>query len=205
MFYVVPETVKGLSICQCIIKAPRPRTILPPLLFGLGIECDHAFGSKWLVNQLFKLGFSISYPEVNRFKKSVVANQSMGNSVINAYPNVFIQFAGDNVDHNIRALDGLGAFHGMRIIVISNPFLGNSVLKECDKTFRGKDITYEVLVNNKGIAMHNYVQPVKPALSSIEIKPLIKLQSPVILLSNDIYNLWQASWYLRNNSNYRPY
>ena len=129
----------------------------------------------------------------------------MGNSVINAYPNVFIQFAGDNVDHNIRALDGLGAFHGMRIIVISNPFLGNSVLKECDKTFRGKDITYEVLVNNKGIAMHNYVQPVKPALSSIEIKPLIKLQSPVILLSNDIYNLWQASWYLRNNSNYRPY
>ena len=93
----------------------------------------------------------------------------------------------------------------MRIIAISNPFLGNSVLKECDKTFRGKDITSEVLVNNKGIAMHNYVQPVKPALSSIEIKPLIKLQSPVILLSNDIDNLWQASWYLRNNSNYRPY
>ena len=88
--YVVPETVKRSSICQCIIKASRPRTALPPLLFGLGIECDHIFGSKWLVNELFKLGFSISYSEVNRFKKSVVANQPIGNYVINAYPKVFI-------------------------------------------------------------------------------------------------------------------
>ena len=58
--------------------------------------------------------------------------------------------------------------------------------------------------NNKGIAIHNYVHPVKSALSSVEIKPLIKLQSPVILPSNDIDNLWQASWYFRNSSNYRP-
>ena len=41
------------------------------------------------VNELFKLGFSISYSEVNRLKKSVVANQAMGNSIINAYPTVF--------------------------------------------------------------------------------------------------------------------
>ena len=130
--YVVPETVKRSSICQCIIKASRPRIALPPLSFGLGIECDHAFGSKWLVNE-FKLGFSISYSEVNRFKKSVVANQPMGNSVINSYPKVFTQFAGDNVDHNIKTLDGSGTFHGMGIIAISTPFPGNSVLKECDK------------------------------------------------------------------------
>ena len=45
-------------------------------------------------------------------------------------------------------------------------------------------------VNNKGIAIHNYVHPVKFALSSKEIKPLFKLQSPVILPSNDIDNLW---------------
>ena len=41
------------------------------------------------VNELFKLGFSISYSEVNRLKKSVVANQAMGNSVRNAYSKVF--------------------------------------------------------------------------------------------------------------------
>ena len=202
--YVVPETVKRSSICQCIIKASRPRTALPPLLLGLGIECDHVFGSKWLVNELFKLGFPISYSEVNRFKKSVVANQPMGNSVINSYPKVFTQFAGDNVDHNIKTLDGSGTFHGMGVIAISTPFPGNSVLKECDKISREKDITSEVSANNKGIAIHNYVHPVKSALSSMEVKPLIKLQSPVILPSNDIDNLWQASWYFRNSSNYRP-
>ena len=48
------------------------------------------------------------------------------------------------------------------------------------------------------------MHPVKSALSSMEIKPLIKLQSPVILQSNDIDNLWQASWYFRNSFNYRP-
>ena len=58
--------------------------------------------------------------------------------------------------------------------------------------------------NNKGIAIHNYVHPVKSALSSVEIEPLIKFQSLVILPSNDIDNLCQASWYFRNSSNYRP-
>ena len=44
--YVVPDTVKRSSICQCVIKASRSLTALPPLLFGLGIECDHVSGSK---------------------------------------------------------------------------------------------------------------------------------------------------------------
>ena len=92
----------------------------------------------------------------------------------------------------------------MRIIAISTPFPGNSVLKEYDNISRGKDITSEVSANKKGIAIHNYVNPVKSALSSMEIKLLIKLQSSVILPSNHIDNLRQASWYFRNSSNYRP-
>ena len=59
-------------------------------------------------------------------------------------------------------------------------------------------------VNNKGTAIHNYVHPLKSALSSMVIKPLIKLQSPVILPSNNIDGLWKASWYFRSSSNYRP-
>ena len=70
--YAVPETFKRSSIWQCIIKASRPRTALPPQLICLGIECDHVFGSKWLGNELFKLGFSISYSEVNRFNKLLI-------------------------------------------------------------------------------------------------------------------------------------
>ena len=125
--YVVPDTVKRASMCQCIIKSSRPRTALPPLLFGLGIECDHVFGSKWLVNELYRLGFSISYSEVNTFKKSVAVNHSGENLITHVYPQLFTQFVADNVDHNIRTLDGSGTFHGIGIIAISTPFPGNSV------------------------------------------------------------------------------
>ena len=107
---------------------------------------------------------------MHRFKISLVANQSVGNSVINAYPKVFTQFMGGNVDQNIRTLDGLGIFHGIRIIAISTLFPGHFVLKESDKISRGKDITSEVLVNNKEIVIHNYVHLVKHTLSPIEIK-----------------------------------
>ena len=48
------------------------------------------------------------------------------------------------------------------------------------------------------------MHPIKSALSSMEIKPVIKLQRPVMLPSNDIDNLRQASWYFRNSSNHRP-
>ena len=92
----------------------------------------------------------------------------------------------------------------MGIIAISTPFPENSVWKQSYTVPREKDISSAVLVKNKGISIQHYVHPIKPALSSIEIKPLIQLQSPVILPSNDIDNLWQVSWYFRNSSNYRP-
>ena len=34
---------------------------------------------------------------------------------------------GDNVDHNIRALDGSETFHAIEILAISAPFSGNFV------------------------------------------------------------------------------
>ena len=48
----------------------------------------------------------------------------------------------------------------MYIIAISTPFSGNSASKECYKISRGKDKTFEVSVNSKGITIHNYVHPV---------------------------------------------
>ena len=37
----------------------------------MGVSVDKSFGSKWLVNFLYKLGFSISKEEVLKFKQSV--------------------------------------------------------------------------------------------------------------------------------------
>ena len=33
---IVPTEIKQASIGQCIVKAARPRTAIPPLLFGMG-------------------------------------------------------------------------------------------------------------------------------------------------------------------------
>ena len=80
---------------------------------------------------------------------------------MNTYPKVFIHtVCGRRCYHNITALDGSRTFHEMYIIAISTPFSGNYVLKKCCKISRGKDTTFEVSVNTKGIAIHNYVHPV---------------------------------------------
>ena len=49
----------------------RPNSIIPPLLFGLGVEVDHAIGSKTLLVELAHLGYSMSWDEAKRFKQSV--------------------------------------------------------------------------------------------------------------------------------------
>ena len=66
--------LKQSSISQCILKAVKPRSIIPPILFGLGVELDHVFGSRWLIDELYKLGFCVSYREIAKFKQEVVAN-----------------------------------------------------------------------------------------------------------------------------------
>ena len=38
--------------------------VIPPLLFGLGVETDHATGLKTLLTQLPKLEYTISHDEV---------------------------------------------------------------------------------------------------------------------------------------------
>ena len=55
------------SIGLCILKATRPNSVIPSLLFGLGVEVDHVIGSKTLLIELAKLGYSVSYNEVQRY------------------------------------------------------------------------------------------------------------------------------------------
>ena len=57
------------------MKGALPRLLTPPILFALGAELDHMFGSRWLNTQLLKLGFSASYSEVICFKQTVVMTE----------------------------------------------------------------------------------------------------------------------------------
>ena len=79
---VTSDELKQSSIGQTITKVIGTRFYIPPLLFGLGIELDHKFGSKWLTNELFKLGFCISPSEITRFKQSVMVNNDSNVEVV---------------------------------------------------------------------------------------------------------------------------
>ena len=66
--YLIPSNVKQLNIGQCIAQASRARSIICSVLFGLRVQVEKSFASKYLANHLFRLGYSISYDEVLRFR-----------------------------------------------------------------------------------------------------------------------------------------
>jgi len=118
---IIPDEVKRLALCNAIVQAARPRSSISPVLFGVAVDMDHTFGSKWLVTELSRLGFSLTYDEVLRYKQSVLQDASGMLTKLDSYPQTFTQFAADNVDHNVATLDGKGTFHGMGIIAMSTP------------------------------------------------------------------------------------
>jgi len=71
-----------------------------PILFGLGVEIDHVFGTK---SQFSRLGFSIRHDEVVRYKQSVIQSDSL---IVEYLLGAFTQWVADNVDHNLATLDG---------------------------------------------------------------------------------------------------
>ena len=113
------SNIKQASIGQSIVHAVRPRSTVPPILFGLGVELDHMFGSRWLLSRLNRLGMCSSPWEVLRYKQSVIANEDVNDYIKCTMPGSFSQWSADNVDHNVRTLDGKGTLHGMGVIVSS--------------------------------------------------------------------------------------
>jgi len=53
--------LKQVAVAQALIQAARPQSCLMPLLFGLSVQLDHEFGLEFLLQQLSRLGFSLSY------------------------------------------------------------------------------------------------------------------------------------------------
>ena len=51
---IFPCELKQSSISQCILKDVKPRSIIPQIPFGLGVELDHVFDWRWLINELHK-------------------------------------------------------------------------------------------------------------------------------------------------------
>lgn len=60
--------LKVSSIGQAIVQAIRPRSIIAPLQLGLAVQLHHTFKSKFLIETLYRMGFSSSYSEVQKFR-----------------------------------------------------------------------------------------------------------------------------------------
>lgn len=74
---MITNDIRRNSIGQALIQAVKPSSIMSPILFGTGVEMDHVFGSKWLIDELFRLGFSVSYDEVTLFKQSILQEEKI--------------------------------------------------------------------------------------------------------------------------------
>jgi hypothetical protein len=131
--------LKVAAIAQAMIQAIRPRAIMAPLQFALGIQMHHHFATKFLINTLHSMGFCSSYYTVQNYEKSAAVSQVS-----------FIQYVADNVDHNIRTLDGHGTFHGMGIIAAITPGTMRS------RPIPRKSVTTEQIANAGKLVIRHY-------------------------------------------------
>ena len=101
------------------MQATRPRILIAPLQLGLGIHMHSHFASRFLIDTLHAHRFCSSYSEVQKYERCATLNQGL--DIPGFFPGQFVQYVADNVDHDIRTLDGSGTFHGMGIIAVVTP------------------------------------------------------------------------------------
>ena len=192
MASLIPSSqIKQVSIGQAVMQAMRPKTVMAPIMLGLGVEMDHVFGSKWLIDKLHKLRFSISYDEVILFKQSVVQEDS--ETLMPPTDQTFTQWASDNADHNICTLTRKGTFHGMGIIATYSRRNPTSATKRIERKARVKA---DELVVGKGIPIMPFTCLQVSALPGLAIEPILTLQYPGLILPHFFYSnlLWQSAW-----------
>ena len=97
-------SLKVASIGQAIIQSIRPRILNFPLQIGLGVQMHRLFGSRFLTDTLNQMGFCSSYSEVQKHERSAAVH--IGTDIPGLMPDMFVQHVADNVDHNLRTLDG---------------------------------------------------------------------------------------------------
>ena len=192
LFVSKDHSVETASIGQAIMQQVRPKSLLPPLQIGLGVQLHKHFGSRFLIDSMNKHGFTSSYSEVLRFEQSAAMSNATsipGLSECDANSSHFMQFTADNTDHNLRTLDGHGTFHGIGIIVSVTPTLSAAF-----KIPRLDDVSTDDLVQLAHVEKH-----VLPSISRKNNLKFVPLQSIGSLPVDIPTLLWSSTW-LRNLS-----
>ena len=118
---LVKKELKQVSLRQALVNAVIPTSSLSLIMFGLGIEVEKVFESKWLLTEPNRLGFSISSDEATWYKQSVVCIESVLEFLKINLKESFTQWLVDNVDHNFCTIDGKSTLRGVGIVVSTTP------------------------------------------------------------------------------------
>lgn len=196
---LVKKELKQVSIGQAIVNAVKPRSSIAPIMFGLGIETDKVFGSRWLLTELNRLGFSISHDEATRYKQSVVCSENVSDFLKTNLAGSFSQWSADNVDHNACTLDGKGTLHGMGVVVSTTP---GSTIQVLTPIRRQKVRCANDVIASSGIPVVVYDPQEQPGMSSVILKPLIELNMVNVLPKELIHDhIWHTLYF---HPNLRP-
>ena len=183
--------LKTASIGQAIVQETRQRALICPLQLGLGVQMHRLYGSLFLIDSLYSLGFCSSYSEIQKFEACAAVEGSSEKQTIGV--NDCLQFVADNVDHNTDTLDGKQTFHGMGMISCLTPkatgFFGRKILR--------KDVSAED-ISNLGKVNISYFKPCSQnAMAKLRFSELQDLRSPASgLLKVDL--IVKAVWSLRS-------
>ena len=175
---------------------------MSPILFGIAVIMDHVFGSKWLVDELFRLGFSISHDELSLYKQYIL--QGENRTLSPPSDAVITQWASDNADHDVRTIDGGNQFHAMGTISMSAV---EGVQLDIDQRVKCMArLKVSELISDKGIPIIQYAGPSSPALSSIKYKNMLETQRPYIIPPVSYYAniLWQSARVFNKSSTHTP-
>jgi len=204
---LVPSKLKQESLCQSIVQSSRPRSVLMPIPFSLAVSVDHSVASKSLSQLLAHLGYCVSYDEVTRFKQSVVACSNAEVAHGDEYPPALTRWIADNVDHNIKTLDGTGTFHGMGMIAVTVAPTGTLSFSNPPVKRLHTRLTSAEIAHNRGIPIVPYVAGdiPKSGLRSLPLQPVEMLMQPIVLpVTANLTILWHAASLFSDDEKPRP-
>ena len=163
------------------------------------MKVEKSFGTKWLINHLQRLGFSISYDEVTLYKQSAFENSTTESANSDMEDDTFVQWVADNVDHNKVTLTGKGIFHGMGVISASTfQMIKDVPVQRLSERRKTSDF-----VKKRGIPIVQYPEKSRDGLLKLKMQPI----KQVTLLSTLSYPpevnytlLWHYSWCFRQSN-----
>jgi hypothetical protein len=192
MQFIVSDKLKRTAIAQSLTQAARPRTSLMPLPFAFGVHLDR-YSSADLIKETSRLGFCISYDEVTRYKQAALKSKlQVTNDMSNVKP-IFVQYIADNVDHNVRTIDGKGTLHAMGII--------SALVFKAGYSFRttqlvprlSKRLTASEVCKEDVITYSTFIKAPGHALAELKLSSLLSLVTPVTLPATaNVSLIWSA-------------